>query len=804
MPVLIPICLNLSILAAFGLQADAVFGQVFNGLQKPVGSGRSAQAPHYFTILGHIAKPNCYELPTSSPPLVSFVELAGNLTATAAGPIRIIRDGRMVHSTYYSHKRTMRLVPGDIVVVDGKFNQGRVILRGNQSPSDDPQADVTLAITGLRDYPVVMTIAAERATIRWVTRRLGFDPNVANYVKAITQRQSEPVFQDKRLATGTVLVFNPAYVDGSRLPDDLPVPVNPASLLTSAQRQPQPQIQRPIGTSTQHPLAGPPGIQYGAAPGRARVPTIRPNSPITNGQAENFNLPREEQTFVQRLLTDPASVPLDEPAPTPAGRAFAPQAPANAQPQVSSTTDSPNVVQNRAASINALGSAPTTDAARRPDRSSAATDTPTDSDPGYNFKFDSKGSFSSPEASRPYESLPATPEPLRPFGSTLNNLKESGTQPETAVGNSNSQTGTTREPGNASGFPLAMKDAGRAATNIAADSNPPNIEGGNESTPSASIPSGSSPASVTPSGPVQSTTPPNTLREQAGPSASTNSTDGSRLLPPPPDNLNWPVISILTVGFLGAVAASFLIYSIAHENPAPRSAQIDTSGRYWLDRMIENDIPIEDDVVNYPHNTQLFGKPAPIQRVDASHQSVPRPHFSAPGGKSGVLQENPATPDAPSPDVSIAGQKRIVKIHAGGPARTQAAAAVPTPHSVGAATEQHQQGTGISEFATTAVFGDAGQDSNAASNTDEQALETPAKPGRQFRLDATHKKTEKPTSRPATTRKPVTVQPSPVVVHGANLLDRILSSVDHEQNAARPKASARPRDKRQSDERGNS
>ena len=789
-------CLNLSILAAFGLQADAVFGQVFNGLQKPVGSGRSTQGPHYFTILGHIAKPNCYELPTSSPPLVSFVELAGNLTATAAGPIRIIRDGRMVHSTYYSDKRTMRLVPGDIVVADGKFNQGRVILRGNQSPSDDPQADVTLAITGLRDYPVVMTIAAERATIRWVTRHLGLDPNVANYVKAITQRQSEPVFQDKRLTTGTVLVFNPAYVDASRLPDDLPVPVNPVSLLTSA----QPQIQRPTGTPAPRPLAGPPAIQYSAAPGRARVPTISPNSPLTNGQAEN--LPREEQTFVHRLLTDPASVPLDEPAPTPEGRAITPQAPANTQPQISSTTDSPNAIQNRAASTNAIGSAPTTDVARRPDSSSAATDTATDSPPRYNFNFDSKGSFSSPEAARPYQSAPATPEPLRPFGSSLNNLKESVPQPETDAGNSNSQTGTTREPGNASGFPMATEDAGRAATNMASDSNPPNIEGGNESP--ASIPSASSQASVTPSGPVQSTTPPEILREQTGPSALTNSTYGSRLLPPPPNNLNWPVISILTVGFLGAIAACFLIYSIAHENPTPRSAQIDTSGRYWLDRMIENDIPIEDEEVDYPHNTQLFGKPAPIQRVDAAHRSVPRPHFSAPGGKSGVLKNNPAAPDAPSPDISASGQKRIVKVHAGGPTKAQAAAAVPNPHSVGAAAEQRQEGSALSEFAATAIFGDAGQDSDAASDTDERTLETPAKPGRQFRLDTGHKKQETPAGRPATTRKPVTVQPSPVVAQGANLLDRILSSVDHEQKVTRPKADNRHPIDLQSDERGQS
>lgn len=797
MSVLRPIWLNLAILAAFGLQVDAVFGQVFNGLQKQAGIGQSADGPNYFTIMGHIARPNCYELPTSTPSLVKFVEFAGNPTPTARSSIRIVRNGRSIQSVYYTDKSTERLLPGDILVVDGKINQGRIILRGNQKPADQASTEVSLAITGLRDYPVVLKIPAERATIRWVTRHLGLDPAAANYVKAVTQRQSERVLPDTRLVTGTVLVFNPAYVDQSRLPDDLPVPIK-------AGRQPAPaqQAARPSGPVAQQPLTGPPSNQYGAAPGRARVPTISSPPVSRNAQEENLNLPEAEQSFVTELLTDPASVPLDEPTPELSGRAFVPQRPDGTQSFQPSTNSSANIAGNgnARASNEATGSATVTDtpaAASERSHEQAAT-------------------IYSPEATRPYQSEPAEPDTLQPLGSSRNVLDDSQPQPSPAADISRAEAG---DAGNDHGdFSLAMQAATLATTTATANSGQPATANNNQNPPT-SPPATGGPSPTPPFTPVMPVQPATELPTRAN-STQTNpattatprSSDGSRLLPPPPGGPNWPVISICVVGLLGAIAACFLIYSIAHENPAPRVAQIDTSGRYWLDRMIENDIPIEEEEVDYPHNTQLFGKPAPIQRVDAAHRSVPRPHFSAPGGKSGVLNETPMVPDAPTPESSDQNDTRIVRVHSGGPLRKQGAAAVPVPHSVENAAKRRDDASGISEFAATAVFGDTAQQVEQHSHTaDASDSEPPAvsaqKPGRQFRLDTGHKADKdgaQPSGRPVQRRHPVTVQPSPVVVQGANLLDRILSSVEHEQTVARPKADASNRNKRQSDERGNS
>jgi len=806
MSVLRPIWLNLAILAALGLQVDAVFGQVFNGLQKQAGTSRSTKGPHYFTIMGHIGRPDCYETMVSSPSLVDFVEIAGGLKPTAAGSIRIIRGGRTVQSTFFSKKSLIRLTPGDIVVVDGKVNQGRIILRGNQKPIDDGAAEVSLAITGLRDYPVVLTIPAERATIRWLTRHLGLDSEVANYGNSITQRQSERVLPDTRLATGTVLVFNPAYVDQSRLPDDLPVAVKPGRP-NNTQAQPT----QPTGPVAQLPQTAGPKNQFSAAPGRARVPTIGVTPPAVDPQRDHLDLTPGEQAFIKQLLTDPASVSLDEPTPEPSGQAFVAQQPANVQPSSTSAIDT-NSNGSVPASTGHPGLASVSDSPRQTTQSlPVSTPAPTGE------RVDAPAvTVLSPKATRPYQSEPAAPETLKPFGSSRNVLEYPQPEPRPEADIVRTEAGSNGQ----GDLSLAMQAATLATTTTATSSGQPTTTSNHENPPpSSSKPTANKPSLTFPLTPVMPIQPSTELPMRTG-SAPTNpatmttmrSSDGSRLLPPPPGGPNWPIISVCFVGLLGAITACFLIYSIDHEHPAPRISQIDTSGRYWLDRMIENNIPIDEETVSYPHNTQLFGKPAPIQRVDAAHQTVPRPHFSAPGGKSGVLSETPMMPDAPTPENSDENGTRIVKVHSSRLLRKQSAAAGPMPHSVETAAHRPDATSGHSRFTETAVFGDTAQPADQSPSTvnlsDSESSVVPVqKSVRQFRVDDGHrtdKNEARTTGRPTPRRKAVTVQPSPFVVQGANLLDRILSSVEHEQTVARPKADASSRNKRQSDKRGNS
>ncbi|MFT4557766.1 MAG: hypothetical protein ACI92S_003139, partial [Planctomycetaceae bacterium] len=471
MSVLRPIWLNLAILAAFGLQADAVFGQVFNGLQKQGGVARSANGPHHFTIMGHIARPNCYEALITTPLLVDVVKLAGGLTPTAGGPIRIVRDGRTVQSTFYKPNSLERLAPGDIVVVDGKLNQGRIIHRGTHGQTASEAADVTLAITGIREYPVVMPIPAERATIRWVTRHLGLDPSVVNFVKAITQRQSVRVLPDSRLATGTVLAFDPAMVDPSRLPDNLPTPVKAGRQAATPQ-----QTMRPAGPVVQQPLTGPSdnrSNQYGAAPGRARVPTIESTPPSSTGQTENLDLTPDEQTFVKQLLTDPSSVPLDEPTPELSGRAFVPQQPISGSPAIDA--GAANNFQDRPAAPASGGSAIVSDAARRREHAASNYAPPVAIESALaqpaNQPRPEMTDFS-PDASRPYQSEPATPEPLQPFGSSRNSLEDPPRQLDPAAEASSPPAVTDSASGG--DFNLAMQGATLAATAAASRSNQSN------------------------------------------------------------------------------------------------------------------------------------------------------------------------------------------------------------------------------------------------------------------------------------------------------------------------------------------
>ena len=563
MSVLRNIGLNLAILAAIGLQVDVAFAQVFSGLQRPAGSSNSVQSPNYFTIRGHIAHPNCYELPTASPSLVGFAQLAGDLTRTAGGSIRIVRDGRTVQSTFYTSKSSMRLVPGDIVVVDGKVNQGRIIHRGNQSPTDSDGGDVSLAITGVRDYPIVLIVPADRATIRWVTRQLGLDVRVASHVKAITQQQSVPVDPDSRLGTGTVLAFDPSQVDQSRLPDNLPVPVKAGRQAPVAA-----QLPSPMDPLAQQPLTDQHSGQYGAAPGRAVVPNIGPQSPAYVGPTETLNLPPEEQVFVKRLLTDPDSVPLDDPTPEPQGRAFV-SPPMSQQRSISPPAVSSNGSQERAIADAPSNSTGVNEPAGRNSKPAAAVD-------AVARNTSSGAKAFSPEATRPYQSVPAVPEQLQPFGGARPGSAEVDSESEHSQAEpgaiaSSSPGNAAEDSGNGGGFSFALQATGLAGTAAVAGTEQAVDNVGNVALTSAPSSRGAGPTPVMPDG--------NSLM-QAGSTDMTSGSRGSRLLPPPPGGPNWPVVSICVVGLLGAIAASFLIYSIANENPAPRVTKVDTSGRY--------------------------------------------------------------------------------------------------------------------------------------------------------------------------------------------------------------------------------
>ena len=876
MSILRHILTSMAILAVIGLPVETVFAQVLKGVQQAPGTGHAARGANYFTILGHIRRPNSYELPTSSPSLVSFVKFTGDLTRTASGNIRIVRDGRVLQSTFYTDNSTLRLSPGDIVIVDGRVGQGRILFLGNQNANsavddDATVGNVSVAITGIRDYPLVLTMPEERATIRWITRHLGLDPGIADSVKSITERRSDTVLQDTRLSTGTVLLFDSTLIDPSRLRDDLPVPVR----ASAASRQP---VQLPGGV-TQHQslptsIAGGSSNQHSAAPGRAVVPSIGPEVQATVDQNESLNLPSEEQSFVEQLLTDPHSVALDEQTPAPSGRALV------SPPQAAAGSANPaSEARGNLQPVTPPGAARITDTVRQSPGSTAATrSTASSNSAERTVPEPSEVIDFSPEASRPFQSIQATPEPLQPFGSSSQSFADSNTFPidgdstvrreldlrppgdsitanavtQPSAAPDNSQRAMTNHASDGSGFSLAMQGVGLAASAAGTPSNSTTIV--NRTPPPPPPPSppstGTAQYPVTPAGPLK---PLETWNHTTGNHRSGNaggslsSSAGSQLLPPPPRDPNWPVISVVIVGILGALAASFLAYSIAHEQPTPRAPRIDTSGRYWLDRMIENDIPIDDEMVIYPHNTKLFGKPVPIQRIDALHSAIPRPHFSARGGQSGVLKASPAVPDAPSPDSPDSPRDDIVTVRSGRPSRSQGVLAqqIPKPPLTPAA-ELFQEASATPGVMDTAVFGDAAQhadSSKADSRVTDAGNDTQGRsagPGRSFRLDTAHRNGDVSTGNQAVTAnqaveatetslvtpdsnraqakspsfmkqdgrirsresavgKSVSVRPSPILVHGANLLDRILATVDNDLSAGRNN-----KDERQSDERGNS
>ena len=313
----------------------------------------TANGSRYFSVMGHVKEPNSFELPTSSPSLVKFIELAGGLKSTASGQIRIIRGGRVGQQAYYSPKSTITLLPGDLVVIEGKVGQG-AIYRGGNSTITDPNQTVQLGLIGVRPWPVIMEVNAERATIRWIAQQLGQSEAAALDASkhAIIPRSFQGVSLDTRLPDSSVIVFDESLIEGSRLPDGLPQPETMESRREKLQQrlasaapttsgspqgtefpgaaaiQAAPSVAvatplpAPVNQAPQTPMPSSglsipgPGLsygQFGASPGHSAIAQIPKRTVAPPSQSVPVR-PSIDEEFVKNLLTHPDSVALDPPA----------------------------------------------------------------------------------------------------------------------------------------------------------------------------------------------------------------------------------------------------------------------------------------------------------------------------------------------------------------------------------------------------------------------------------------------------------------------------------------------------------
>lgn len=613
---------GLALMAAVLLSAGLSRMQLSAGSREIVAFGSARQQPNWFTVMGHVGRPQTYELPTSTPSLVDFIRFAGDLKATASGQIRIVRHGRVSVRVRYSAASTEKLLPGDLVVVDGKAAQGR-IFRGRNSDADTGTGPVQIGLIGIRPWPIIMESARERATIRWITRQLGQHESAGQNVKAIVARNFSQTTPDTRLQSGSVLVFDPASVDVSRLPAGLPEPLDasapaqPPSPTASA--RPTPPLPLPLSPE----LDGQATTAETNAPGHTAIPdpaTVQPDPDPT--------LDRNRAEFSMDLLTHPNSVTLEPRTGPSAGRT--------------------RVTDSVPSDSNASGG---DDNRPRPDSKPDARIAPNAAGPPDN------------SASAPVE-IDESPPAERPFRSFIEKpalIERPGSVPEIRDGDNTTSSDPRRlEPGPIP-QPDSLKPMDRAAsTSEVIEPSPATTPVGPSLATQGAASASQNRTPVAPSDVAPSDAGVSDVGASvdelspavAGTQAVTPATNSSRLIPKIPATWNWTVISVCVFGGLGLLAAAGMIISMARQDTTSRPTPVPQTSRYWLDRIINDELPIDEEQTRLPTDEPLFGRPTRIVRVDEPHAKLPKPHFLKRGGQSGTIPLPTGAPDSPQPEQS--------------------------------------------------------------------------------------------------------------------------------------------------------
>ncbi|MDA0831687.1 MAG: hypothetical protein O2955_02415 [Planctomycetota bacterium] len=237
--------------------------------------------PVYVAIVGAIHRPGVYRFENRSPdhrnPTVAdLVGKAGSLTANASGIIRIIRDQRSGLQIYYSPNNPTPLLDNDVVLIEdrssGTHKSSISVMRefGPRSQSDTnqsvsnrqrmpsssasetaprgtgPSQKSHIVCVNLIDRPVVLPLREKHASLPAILSLLNQSMELSPEIRIIQPGSRRPDASDRfnsrqqntgdennasdvsppvdtTFGDGTVVIFNPSYVDQSRIPELPPV-----------------------------------------------------------------------------------------------------------------------------------------------------------------------------------------------------------------------------------------------------------------------------------------------------------------------------------------------------------------------------------------------------------------------------------------------------------------------------------------------------------------------------------------------------------------------------------------------------
>ena len=201
--------------------------------------------PLYVGVMGEVARPGTYHVDPSELNVESIVvKRAGGFTSNASKTIRVIRHGKINHHQIYSENNNSQLEPGDLLVIEStrtfastsklqEFDQEQTTIHASYE-EQAPDLGMQVAMLNVLDYPIVLRIRPEEATAANIAENiLGQTPDILTYTSVIssdatTRLLPEETKRNINLVGGSVVVFDRGAVNRSRLPTNLPRPIESA------------------------------------------------------------------------------------------------------------------------------------------------------------------------------------------------------------------------------------------------------------------------------------------------------------------------------------------------------------------------------------------------------------------------------------------------------------------------------------------------------------------------------------------------------------------------------------------------
>ena len=302
--------LILILVAVLWLPVGSTTAQIFSGTNRT----RASRGPNYFAIMGHIKHPMACQLPMSAPSLVDFIQFAGGALKSTTGEVRIVRGGRIAQQTMLTENSKIKLMPGDLVIIDGW--RGKTFRGGSNRGGSGGESERLhqIALIGIQPHPVIMQMTPDVATKRWILQQLRQDLSIAGSVKVVARRNSGALPGiDTRLTDNSVLYFADGLINTAALPR-LPVPFR-----AGIDRRPGQK-----GSASNQSSASSAAAQL-SLPITQPLPEAPAESPVRPGYTDILREPAKasiaDLEATREILTHPNSVPLEERQPTLPGRA---------------------------------------------------------------------------------------------------------------------------------------------------------------------------------------------------------------------------------------------------------------------------------------------------------------------------------------------------------------------------------------------------------------------------------------------------------------------------------------------------